>query len=296
MSNMHRLIWFDSQIRAMLYPNRVTLAEKFEISTRQAQRDIDYLKNSLGAPVEYDGRKRGYYYKDETYILPNVYVNDIQKKMLKFLAYRYENYAQTPKVALMSELFNKLANEGDIDDEIPIFDIGKPTVQFYYSIYKAIQSKNRIEIEYKEPYRGIISMRVDPYKLFYSYRADYLAAYDNLEDNVVVLRLDRIVKMVVLKENFIYRDISHMEKCKGISEREPYTARIIFEDNNELKEEKGIHVRKIEDKLYEVEFFDVEDFINILICNGYWNNIISPKWLKGKLIKRCEEIIEKLRE
>lgn len=296
MSNMHRLIWFDKQIRALLYPNRLTLAEKYEISTRQAQRDIDYLKNSLGAPIKYDGKRRGYFYEDQNYILPNIYINDIQKKMLKFLAYRYENYTQTPKVVQMSELFKKMVNEEDIDDEIPIFDLEKPIVQFYYTIYKAIQSKNKLEIEYKEPYRGMISMRIDPYKLFYKYKADYLAAYDNSENNIAVLRLDRIVNLSILKENFMYQNNLISERYRDFVDKEPYVARILFEENKELREEKGINIKRIEDKLYEIEFYDVEAFINMLICTGYWNKIISPKWLKSKLKNRCEGIIEKLKE
>lgn len=293
---MHRLIWFDRQIRAMQYPSRVTFAEKFEISTRQAQRDIDYLRNSLGAPIQYDGKRRGYFYRDENYILPNIYVNDIQSKMLKFLAYRYENYSKTPKVVEMSDLFKKLANEGEIDDDIPIFDLEKPIVQFYNTIIKAIQSKNRLEIEYREPYRGVISMRLEPYKLFYKYRTDYLAAYDSGENKAVVLRLDRIVKLSILKENFIIKNNSPVDRNKDFIEKEPYVARILFEDYKELKEEKGICIRKIEDKFYEIEFYDVDAFMNILICAGYWDKIISPKWLKSKLIKRCQEIIEKLNE
>lgn len=49
--NMHRLIWFDSQMRALMYPNCNTPAEKFEISVRQAQRDIDYFKDYQDAPM-----------------------------------------------------------------------------------------------------------------------------------------------------------------------------------------------------------------------------------------------------
>lgn len=296
MSNMHRLIWLDKQIRAFMYPNRTTHAEKFEISTRQAQRDIDYLKNSLGAPVMYDAKSRGYFYKDETYILPNIYVNDIQKKMLKFLAYRYENYTQTPNVVQMSELFKKLANEEDVDDEIPIFDLGKPTVQSYYTIYKAIQSKNKLEVEYIEPYKGSIRMKVHPYKLFYKYKADYLAAFDSIQNEIVILRLDRITKLNILRENFVIKNNFVTEKYKGFVENEPYIASIQLEGHMELREEKGIRIKKIEDKLYEVEFYEVEAFINILICSGYWEKIISPKWLKNKLMKRCEEIIERLKE
>lgn len=295
LSNMHRLIWFDKQIRASMYPNRVTLAEKFEISTRQAQRDIDYLKNSLGAPIKYDAKRRGFFYLDETYFLPNVYINDIQRKMLKFLAYRYENYTQTPKVVEMAELFKKLAYEEETDDEVPIFDLEKPIVQTYYAVYKAIVSKNKLKIEYMEPYKGSIQMEIDPYKLFYKYKADYLAAYDNCEDKIVILRLDRIIKLNILQEKFIVKDIFKFEG-KDFAEKEPFVARVQIADNKELKADKGIHVKKIEDKLYEIDFFDIEAFTNILICTGYWDKIIYPKWLKKKLIGRCEEIIKKLKE
>ncbi|MFD1737412.1 GNAT family N-acetyltransferase [Bacillus salitolerans] len=47
MSNLHRLKWFDQEIRFGKYPNASTLAEKFEISHRQAHRDIDYFKSSM---------------------------------------------------------------------------------------------------------------------------------------------------------------------------------------------------------------------------------------------------------
>jgi len=35
-----RFIWFDDRVRAKRYPNATTLAEKFEISSKTAQRDI----------------------------------------------------------------------------------------------------------------------------------------------------------------------------------------------------------------------------------------------------------------
>lgn len=50
MSNMHRIHWFDEQIRSGRFPNSSWLAREFEISRRQAQRDIEYMAISLRAP------------------------------------------------------------------------------------------------------------------------------------------------------------------------------------------------------------------------------------------------------
>ena len=48
MAALHRIQWLDSEIRAETYPNARRLAERFEISHRQAQRDFEYLRDSLG--------------------------------------------------------------------------------------------------------------------------------------------------------------------------------------------------------------------------------------------------------
>ena len=57
-----RIQWLHEELVRNTYPNAARLAERFHISRRQAQRDIDFLKKQLGAPLEYDGRIMGYRY------------------------------------------------------------------------------------------------------------------------------------------------------------------------------------------------------------------------------------------
>jgi len=60
-----RIQWLHKRIAGMHYPNASRLAERFDISHRQAQRDVDHLHHVLGAPLAYDAAKRGFYYKEE---------------------------------------------------------------------------------------------------------------------------------------------------------------------------------------------------------------------------------------
>ena len=62
MSADSRIQWLHRQILSRSYPNARLLAERFGISHRQAQRDVDYLKNVLGAPIDYSFGKRGFFY------------------------------------------------------------------------------------------------------------------------------------------------------------------------------------------------------------------------------------------
>ncbi len=70
-----RIQWLHKKIANLYYPNAMRLAERFNISHRQAQRDVDYLKKQLGAPLEYSLERKGYYYTEQ-YSLPLVLSSD----------------------------------------------------------------------------------------------------------------------------------------------------------------------------------------------------------------------------
>ena len=65
-----RIQWLHLQTFEGRYPNAYRISEKFGISHRQAQRDIEYLKIKLKAPLKYDAAKKGFYYA-EAFSLPS---------------------------------------------------------------------------------------------------------------------------------------------------------------------------------------------------------------------------------
>ena len=64
MSANQRIQWLHKKISDKCYPNAFHLAERFNISHRQAQRDVDYLRSVMGAPVAYSALEKGYYYTE----------------------------------------------------------------------------------------------------------------------------------------------------------------------------------------------------------------------------------------
>ena len=64
-----RLVRIDSELRSKKWPNATTLARLFEVTERTIHRDIDCLRDQLGAPIEYDSSRHGYYYREESYRL-----------------------------------------------------------------------------------------------------------------------------------------------------------------------------------------------------------------------------------
>lgn len=66
---LERFIWFDNEIRRQHYPNASNLAEQFEIAINTAQRSIEYFRDRLIVPLEYNFFKKGYHYTDPTFQL-----------------------------------------------------------------------------------------------------------------------------------------------------------------------------------------------------------------------------------
>ncbi len=60
-----RIQWLHKKICENCYPNAMRLAEKFGISHRQAQRDIDHLRTELSAPIAYSKTHKGFYYTSD---------------------------------------------------------------------------------------------------------------------------------------------------------------------------------------------------------------------------------------
>jgi len=83
---LERYYWFDNQVRKKRFPNANTLAEKFEISAKTAQRSIDFMRDRICAPLEYDQSHKGYLYSDDSFALPSFHVS--QEEMVSILLAR----------------------------------------------------------------------------------------------------------------------------------------------------------------------------------------------------------------
>ena len=60
-----RLFKIDAALRAGGRVNHATLANDLGVSVRTIQRDFDYLRDSLRAPVEYDAKRKSWTYTEK---------------------------------------------------------------------------------------------------------------------------------------------------------------------------------------------------------------------------------------
>src|SRR6056297_3387403 len=70
MSNLERIMTFHGWVKDRRFPSLKRLQDGFEVSRATANRDIEYMRDRMGAPLEYDRENSGYYYSRDNYRLP----------------------------------------------------------------------------------------------------------------------------------------------------------------------------------------------------------------------------------
>ena len=75
-----RLLFIDQKLRDSSrggkLPNCTSLADEWETSPRTIQRDIEFLKWEMDAPIEYDRSRHGYYYSEPDFVLPALRIGE----------------------------------------------------------------------------------------------------------------------------------------------------------------------------------------------------------------------------
>lgn len=211
---LRRMVWLVGRLRAGDALTANSVAEQFEISLRTAYRDVDFLRDQLRAPVEYDARQRSYVLTDKTFSLPPVDLSRGELLGLFFAERVVHQYRGTPYEedlrAALRKIEQSLPKQVTIDpnarDGFLSLDLGPlaaPDPEVFKRVVDAASRQRRLRMTYTSLTRGKTSERtVDPYRV-YNLRGDwYLAAFDPRHRAVRDFALHRIQSPMVLDEGF----------------------------------------------------------------------------------------------
>jgi len=211
---LERIFEIDRQIRAGAYPNAERLAGGLEVSRRVIFKDREFMLNRLGAPIEYDREKGGWYYANQAWILPNIMVSE--GELLAFflsveVARRYIGTAMEGALRSAVEKFSKnIKGPVSIDLETlrAHYTFAAPALataneQALLDLHHAIGENRRVWMRYYTASRDEHTERtVSPYHL-YNVQGDwYLIAYDDKRQGFRNFSIGRMEDWRILEETF----------------------------------------------------------------------------------------------
>lgn len=65
---IERIIFINKKLNSDAYPNTPKLAKQLEVSIATISRDIEFLRDRLNAPIEYNYERKGYYYSEKYHL------------------------------------------------------------------------------------------------------------------------------------------------------------------------------------------------------------------------------------
>lgn len=198
MSQTERIFFIDRQIRRHGYVRSSDIADEFQVCDRQVKRDIEYLRDRLGAPLEYDRTRRGYVYTGRFEEFQNA-----DERMLVFNAV-FRGLARTQGLMpMMSDMVQKHLDLGisreyrSLLDKIvfsaPVIDL--PDYKVFGAFCTAMERNRRLTMEYRNA-KGVVSCReIEPLRLVSYSGRWYVVAWDLLHDGLRNFHLSRVLSI-----------------------------------------------------------------------------------------------------
>lgn len=226
-----RFTWFHKQVKAGRYPNTRHLAERFEISRRTAKRNIEFMKDSLCAPLEYNGARRGYFYGDDAFELPKLPVTPeevlavlIARRLLSNTAGQFISEAMR---RFGRKLLNQAADLGLKANRLEqIFSatwhgFSPVPSNVFQMVTRALLEQRLLEFTYNSPVSESATRRtVEPHHLQHYMASWVLIARCRLRNQWRKFYLARMSDWKMLDETFKPRPLEewqpHLEGAYGI--------------------------------------------------------------------------------
>jgi predicted DNA-binding transcriptional regulator YafY len=202
-NHLERILHIDQLLRADAYPSRKSIARHYEVSVKTVERDLDYMRDRLGAPIAYDPIQKGFFYDSPGYYLPSVYIAEGEALALFLSVHLGAGWRGTPFAesarkawaALAKALPEEISVSPDaFGEHVMIIDRSVPyDSESWMQLLEAATSHRTAHVEYRAPgYERAVSKVLHPYRLILHRSAWYVLAFDEYRDDVRVVALSRL--------------------------------------------------------------------------------------------------------
>lgn len=203
--------------RAMLdkkYPNCRKMAEELEVSSKTIQRDIEYMRDVLALPIEYDALEHGFYYSGEVQEFPTVQISEGEMVALFIARHVLAQYEETPLVKSLRQAFAKITGQltehvdfqwEELSERIAFrrSNVSEDQIQWFETLSRSSMQGKKVLFDYRGIQDKAYKARtVCPYQLVCWNGDWYLVGWDEEREDWRVFSLKRIQNVQVQMESF----------------------------------------------------------------------------------------------
>jgi len=201
-------------IQSGKFPNASMLAKELEVSTKSIHRDIEFMRDRMNLPIEFNPARNGYLYTEDVSAFPTMHITEgeffslvLAEKALQ--QYRGTNF-EKPLLKAIEKIKHSLndaisLNFSEIEQTFSFNTRAEQILnwEIFNAIAKAITHHEQIELAYRKPGQKEAELRVvDPYHMANINGEWYLFAYDHARKDIRTFAPVRIQSVKLTGETF----------------------------------------------------------------------------------------------
>ncbi len=195
------------------FPNASTLARESEVSTKTIQRDIEFMRDRLNLPVEFNASRNGYFYNGEVSAFPTLQITEGELFALVVAEKALQQYRGTSFEKPLLSAIRKMEQALPDTISLDLADMGQ-TISFrtraepildlkvFDVLARAAAQRQQLELTYRKPGQKPETRVVDPYHLANINGEWFLFAFDHARKDIRTFAPVRIQSAKPTGRNF----------------------------------------------------------------------------------------------
>ena len=182
-------------LQAGKFPNAVTIARAVEVSTKTIHRDLEFMRDRLNLPIEFNPLHRGYFYDGEVNSFPTMQITEGELFALIVAEKALQQYRGTsfekPLLSALRKMEQSLPdtislNFQDIGQTISFRTRAEPILdlKIFDALARAAAQCQQLELLYRKPGHQAEPRLVDPYHLANINGEWFLFAFDHARKDI----------------------------------------------------------------------------------------------------------------
>jgi len=200
-------------LQAGTFPNATSLAREIEVNAKTIHRDLEFMRDRLNLPLEFDFTRKGYFYTSEVSGFPTMQITEGEIFALVVAEKALQQYRGTsfekPLLSAIKKMEQALPdtislNLADIERTISFRTRAEPilNLEIFDTLAKAVAQRQQLELHYRKPGHAAEKRLVDAYHLANINGEWYLFAYDHARKDLRTFVPARIQSVKPTGKNF----------------------------------------------------------------------------------------------
>ena len=187
---LERMLRIHQLIQAGGFPNATALARELEVNTKPIHRDLEFMRDRLNLPVEFDRSRNGYRYTGEVSAFPTMQITEGEIFALVVAEKALQQYRGTsfekPLLSAIRKMEQSLPDTislslADVERSISFRTRAEPVLnlEIFDVLAKSVAQRQQLELRYRKPGHPAGTRTVDPYHLANINGEWFLFAFDH---------------------------------------------------------------------------------------------------------------------